>query len=77
VSSPGVDRPLVTRAHFAAVVSSEIRVTMAEHLEGRRRFKGRLLRVDESVIDIEVDGEVFELPLAGIEKARLVSGEQP
>lgn len=77
VSSPGLDRPLVKRAHFEQVVGNEVRVQLAEYLEGRRRFRGRLLRVDESTIEVEVDGEVFTLSLDAIEKARLVSGERP
>ena len=50
---------------------------LTEYLEGRRRFKGRLVCVADDSIEVEVDGEVFELPFAVIDKARLVGGEQP
>jgi ribosome maturation factor RimP len=72
VSSPGFDRPLRTAAHFARFAGSEARVELAEPLEGRRRFRGRLGPVEDGVVTIEVDRKEWKLPVAGISKARLV-----
>jgi ribosome maturation factor RimP len=72
VSSPGFDRPLRTAAHFARFAGSEARVELAEPLEGRRRFRGRLGPVEDGLVTIEVDRKEWKLPLAGISKARLV-----
>jgi ribosome maturation factor RimP len=72
VSSPGFDRPLRTEAHFARFAGSEARIELAEPLEGRRRFRGRLGTVADGKVTIEVDRKEWKLPLAGISKARLV-----
>ena len=72
VSSPGFDRPLRTAAHFARFAGSKARIELAEPLEGRRRFRGRLGPVEDGQVMIEVDQREWKLPLAGISKARLV-----
>jgi ribosome maturation factor RimP len=72
VSSPGFDRPLRTAAHFARFAGSEARIELAEPIEGRRRFRGRLGPVEDGNVMIEVDRREWKLPLAGISKARLV-----
>ena len=72
VSSPGFDRPLRTAAHFARFAGSEARIELAEPIEGRRRFRGRLGPVEVGTVSIEVDRREWKLPLAGISKARLV-----
>ncbi len=72
VSSPGFDRPLRTAEHFARFAGSEARIELAQPLEGRRRFRGRLGPVEGGRVTIEVDRKEWKLPLAGISKARLV-----
>lgn len=72
VSSPGFDRPLRKASHFARFAGSEARIELAEPIEGRRRFRGRLGGVDDGNVTIEVDRREWKLPLAGISKARLV-----
>jgi len=72
VSSPGFDRPLRKPAHFARFIGSEARIELAEPIEGRRRFRGRLGPIENGSVVIEVDGREWRLPLAGIRKARLV-----
>jgi ribosome maturation factor RimP len=41
-------------------------------IEGRRRFRGTLVSVDDENIVVEVDGDPHSLPLAVIDTARLV-----
>lgn len=72
VSSPGFDRPLRTAAHFARFAGSEARIELAEPLEGRRRFRGKLGPIEDGKVMIEVDRREWRIPLAGISKARLV-----
>lgn len=72
VSSPGLDRILRTRAHFERFVGSRIKVQLAEPLEGRRRFTGRLLEAAADTIAMEVDGNPVRLDLGRIQKARVV-----
>lgn len=74
ISSPGVDRPLAKPEHFAAQLGKIIQVTTEEPIEGRRHFKGSLLKVDtasEPAIEIEIDGKTHRLAVAAVKKANL------
>ena len=72
VSSPGADRKLTRPAHFERFLGSTIKVQMRIPIEGRRRFRGKLLTSGEQNIVVEVDGVSHTLPVANIEVARLV-----
>jgi ribosome maturation factor RimP len=72
VSSPGLDRPLFTEAHFRRYEGSMVDLRLRAPLEGRRRFKGRMHGVTDGKVLIEVDGVEYAVPLDGIEKANLV-----
>ena len=75
VSSPGIDRPLRTAAHFRRFVGAEIKVALAVALAGtdRKNFKGELTGVpsDDQIVMV-VDGQTFTLPIADIDTAKLV-----
>ena len=72
VSSPGLDRTLTKPAHFRRFMGEDIKVKLRFPLDGRRNFRGALKSADDEVIEVEVDGESFRLPLSTIESARLV-----
>ncbi|HEX6259840.1 MAG TPA: ribosome maturation factor RimP, partial [Woeseiaceae bacterium] len=72
VSSPGLDRKLTKPAHYQRYVGDDIRVQLRFPIEGRRKFRGKLLAANEQTIQMEVDGLAHELPIATIETARLV-----
>jgi len=72
VSSPGLDRKLTKLEHFQRFEGETLKVSMRFPVEGRRRFRGRLLSSDEENIVVEVDGDSHSLPLALIDTARLV-----
>ena len=72
VSSPGLDRKLTKPAHYRRYVGDDIRVQLRFPIEGRRKFRGRLTVASEETIQIEVDGQLHELPIATIDTARLV-----
>lgn len=72
VSSPGLDRPLVTADDFRRYVGETVKVQLHQPLAGRKRFKGRLLEANDERVTVEVDGERFDLVLADVERARLV-----
>jgi ribosome maturation factor RimP len=72
VSSPGADRRLTKMAHFERFSGENVKVQMRfPSIEGRRRFGGKLVSVDETNIVVEVDGELHTLAVANIEVARL------
>ena len=72
VSSPGVDRPLFTEAHFSAQVGEQVRVRMADAVDGRRNFKGQLVAVENAHAVVEVDGIDYQLPVTDVEQAHLI-----
>lgn len=80
VSSPGLDRPLRTLAHFRRFLGQEAKVRLHAGLDARRNFTGRLVAVRqppeggeaEATIIIDVDGKHYELPFDDIDNARLV-----
>jgi len=72
VSSPGLDRPLFTPAHFAKVVGQKVDVKLAIPQEGRRRFKGVLQAIEDDMLVIEVDGKPYRLLMDNVDKANVV-----
>jgi ribosome maturation factor RimP len=74
VSSPGIDRPLVAREDYERFAGHEAKIELNRPIEGRKRFRGRLLGVGENAVRLALEegqGEV-RLPLADIAKAKLV-----
>jgi ribosome maturation factor RimP len=78
ISSPGIDRPLRTAAHFAHFTGSEAKIALVLplHTEAgeRRNFRGILRGADPTTgrVTIECDGHTFTLPIADIDSAKLV-----
>lgn len=77
VSSPGVDRPLFTAQQFARFVGEQVKVTLKLPQDGRRRLQGRLLKVEEESVHVEVEGvgglmQEVAFGVGNVEKARLV-----
>ena len=72
VSSPGLDRPLFTKAHFQAVVGETVEVRISIPLNGRRKFKGKLLAVEQDNLVVMVDNDEYELVIHNVDKAHLV-----
>ena len=72
VSSPGLDRPLFTPAHFERFTGEVVKVGLKLPQEGRRRLQGRVLGVDGDTIRVDIDGQAFEVAHGNVEKARLV-----
>jgi ribosome maturation factor RimP len=78
VSSPGMDRPLVRRSDFERFAGHELKVELAAAIDGRRRFRGLLLGVQDAMVRIRrndtAPGEANEvlLQIDDIAEARLV-----
>ncbi len=72
VSSPGLDRPLTREKDFAFACGREVHIETRQPICGRRRFRGVLLRFEEDVAAIEVDGNEVEISFAEVSKAKTV-----
>jgi ribosome maturation factor RimP len=73
VSSPGLERPLVTAAHFRRFLGKKARVRLHQGIEGRRNYAGAIVAVDGEAgqVTLEVDGREHVLPLADLDRANL------
>ncbi len=72
VSSPGLDRPLFKPEHYERFKGSLARIQLQRPIEGRRRFKVRLVGIEGDKLKV-LDGESsFEIPFESIDRARLV-----
>lgn len=72
VSSPGIDRPLTRRKDFERWMGFDAKVELLEQIEGRRRFRGRLLGLDGNALKMVVEGEDLVLPFDQLSKAKLI-----
>jgi ribosome maturation factor RimP len=72
VSSPGLDRPLRTEAHFRQFLGKRAKVKLREGQDGRRNFTGVIVKVEPGRVVLEVDGQEHALVLADLDKASLV-----
>ena len=55
ISSPGLDRPLVRRSDFARHIGQKVKVELDVAHEGRKRFRGTLLGVEDGGARIRSD----------------------
>ena len=72
ISSPGMDRPLFKEKHYEQSLGEVVQVRLTVPMNDRRNFKGKLLSCENGMINVEVDGQQFQLAVANIEKANIV-----
>ncbi|RBO84823.1 ribosome maturation factor RimP [Marinomonas aquiplantarum] len=72
VSSPGLDRPLFSLAQYQAYVGSIVSLRLRVPFDGRRKFKGQLVGVENDDIVVRVDQEEYLLPIDLIDKGNIV-----
>jgi ribosome maturation factor RimP len=73
VSSPGIDRPLTRPKDYEKYAGFEAKLETAEPLEGRKRFRGKLLGLDEhGCVKLVADGVEWAIPLTIVNGAKLV-----
>jgi ribosome maturation factor RimP len=72
VSSPGLERPLRTREHFANLVGRRIAVRTADDIDGRKRFRGELVSVGDGAFTVQTGGAAFDIPYESIVRGNLI-----
>ena len=69
VSSPGLDRPLRTREHFAGAVGAQVKV----RLLGSKKLKGEVVSAGANSVTVAtVDGSEIHIPYGEIVRANLI-----
>jgi ribosome maturation factor RimP len=72
VTSPGIDRPLVRRADYERFAGFEARLETELPIDGRRRFRGRLLGLAGDQVRLALPEGEQSIPFDAIKKAKLV-----
>ena len=72
VSSPGIDRPLVTLADFERFAGYDVRIDLKQDMAGQRRFRGRLESVSGEVIELRTKDRNLHLSFPGIRRTKLI-----
>ncbi len=72
VSSPGLDRPLVSQRDFERALGEDIRLTMHTEEGNTRDAQGRLLAVPHEAIVLQTASGNVTIPLAHIRVAKKV-----
>jgi ribosome maturation factor RimP len=74
VSSPGIDRPLTRLKDFANWQGFEAKLETNTMIDGRRRFRGKVVAVNDNIIDFELRDEKlqYKIPYESVLEAKLV-----
>lgn len=71
VSSPGIDRPLRTPAHFERFAGEDAVVKTTEPLDGRSSFTGAIVRVNGDAVVLSCESGEVAVPFASMKRAHL------
>ena len=73
VSSPGIERPLRTPAHFRNAVGRKVAIRTENDIEGRKKFRGTVADAEQNAVALEVaDHERVTIPYDAIVRGNLV-----
>jgi ribosome maturation factor RimP len=78
VSSPGIDRPLVRARDYRTYLGHELKLELADPIDGRKRFRGEIAAVGDDTVTIRLPDAPkdtdpnHELPLSAVAEAKLV-----
>ena len=75
VSSPGLDRPLMSLDDFKRFKGQEAKVELMLPIDGRKRFRGTIESVQNDQITMKVDNQDVTLSFDGIRNAKLAISE--
>ncbi|MDR3072233.1 MAG: ribosome maturation factor RimP [Clostridiales Family XIII bacterium] len=72
VSSPGMDRPLLTDAHFVRYEGAPVEVMLYKGFEGSKHWLGTLKgRTEEALHLVTSDGQTLSIPRELVSKVKL------
>ncbi|HXV34897.1 MAG TPA: hypothetical protein VD769_12885 [Gaiellaceae bacterium] len=72
VSSPGLERPLRTQAHFAGILGRRAAVRTSREIAGRKRFRGEVVAAEEGEAVLASGGESVRIPYEAIARGNLI-----
>ncbi len=72
VSSPGIDRPLTRLMDFSRWSGHDAKIELHTPIDGRKRFRGKLLGLDGNDVVIQTQDMRATVPFKQIAEAKLV-----
>jgi ribosome maturation factor RimP len=74
VTSPGIDRPLISREDFKKYAGFDVKFESERMIDGRKRFKGILAGLDDQdrVAVTDDKGVATAIPFTEVRKAKLI-----
>ncbi len=72
VSSPGLNRKLITREHFDRFIGKTVKIKLKEKIDNRKNYKGELLTRNDNEIEVMVDNVKFTIGIDSIDVCRIV-----
>ena len=76
ISSPGIDRPLVSPSDYDRYSGFDAKIEMLNTVNGRKRFKGQLLGMKNNLVRICIEDGTAELPFEDIKRAKLTLSDE-
>lgn len=74
VSSPGLERSLLTLTHFARYIGSRVKVKLRVIKQDHRQFVGRIEKIMGDNIFFQIENEILAVTINEIQKANIVIG---
>lgn len=72
VSSPGLDRPLISESDFRRNIGRSVKIHTKQPVEGRREFTGTINWARDGLLSLTIGARrTLEIPISDIEKANL------
>lgn len=72
ISSPGDDRPFFKLSQFERYRGSLVQVHLFSPIQGRRKVKGYIEKIEGDDVVLLEAGQLYKLPFSAMSKARLV-----
>ena len=76
ISSPGIDRPLVRPRDYERFAGFEAKIELQRPIEGRRRFRGKVMGLADDQVKVLVGEETVLVPFSSIARAKLVLNDE-
>ena len=73
VSSPGIDRPLLTLDHYRMFVGQRVKLRLKWPVEEQRNYVGILRSMDAARIELMLGDREVQIPVEAISRGRLLA----
>ena len=72
ISSPGLERPVRTPAHFRSAVGRKVALRIESPIDGRSRFRGEVVAAGDRSVELRTGDDTFEIPYDSIVRGNLI-----